>query len=220
MCGQAKMGNDTVNAHRLKAGAAIKRQVAVELGPIDPTGARWNRLEAADMEKAADTILTLSEHHVEGTGGELALPSDRTKLPGHLHAVENPDMVSLQASHERVGLIDNAGAFNLGFDAAKSIKARDSFEKMLAHQLAAAHKHCLDLLAESGRQRNPVERARLANTSARLMAAFQSGLVTLGRYRSGGKQTVIVQHVQVADGAQAVITGTGDVGGRKAENAR
>lgn len=211
---------DSASAHLLKAGAAIKRNVADYLGPSDPTGARWNRLEAADMEQAADSYLTLPASAIEGTGGEIALPTDRTEFPGHLDAVKCPDMVTLQASRERIGLIDSAGAFNLGFDAAESIKARDSFEKMLAHQLAAAHKHSLDLLAESEKQRNPVERARLVNASVRLMAGFQSGLIALGRYRSGGKQTVVVQHVQVADGAQAVITGTGDVGGRNAENAR
>jgi hypothetical protein len=39
------------------------------------------------------------------------------------------------------------------------------------------------------------------------MLAFQQGLVTLDRLRAGGKQTILVQHVQVNEGGQAVVAG-------------
>ena len=208
---------DTAGAHLLLNSAETKRKHADEIKGRDHIGARMERHEAADMERRAMATLELQPGFVEqGTGGELTLPpEDRADRPGHLDLVKGPDWVAVYASRERIELLDKARAFNLGADAADSIKARDSFEKMLAHQLAAAHKHALDLLADSSKQRDPVERARLANTSVRLMAAFQSGLVALGRHRSGGKQTVVVQHVQVADGGQAVITGTGGVGGEE-----
>ena len=213
---------DTAGAHLLLNSAETKRKYADEIKSRDHIGARMERHEAAVMERRALATLELQPGFVEqGTGGELTLPpEDRADRPGHMGLVQEPDWVNIYASRERIELLSKAQVFNLGADAADSIKARDSFEKMLAHQLAAAHKHCLDLLAESARYQNPVERARLANTSVRLMGAFQSGLVAFGRYRSGGKQTVVVQHVQVADGGQAVITGTGGVGGGKAENAR
>ena len=76
---------------------------------------------------------------------------------------------------------------------------------MLAHQLAAAHKAALDLLAKSAAQHDTVERARLANTAARLMSTFQQGLLTLQRLRSGGQQLVTVQHVHISDGGQAAL---------------
>ncbi len=41
-----------------------------------------------------------------------------------------------------------------------------------------------------------------------MMQVFQEGLLTLQRIRTGGKQTVVVQHVQVSDGGQAVIAGS------------
>ena len=59
-----------------------------------------------------------------------------------------------------------------------------------------------------------VESCRLANTAARLMSAFNDGVATLQRLRTGGKQTVTVQHVTVAQGGQAVI-GNVQTGGRK-----
>ena len=48
---------------------------------------------------------------------------------------------------------------------------------------------------------------RLAGAASRLMMAYQQGLVTLDRLRAGGKQTIIVQHVQVNEGGQAVVAG-------------
>ena len=55
---------------------------------------------------------------------------------------------------------------------------------------------------------------RLAGAASRLMVAYQQGLVTLDRLRAGGKQTIIVQHVQVNDGGQAVVAGKVKPGAR------
>jgi hypothetical protein len=52
-----------------------------------------------------------------------------------------------------------------------------------------------------------IEAGRLMNASARMMDTYQRGLLTLERIRSGGRQTVVVQHVNVADGGQAMIAG-------------
>jgi hypothetical protein len=53
-----------------------------------------------------------------------------------------------------------------------------------------------------------VEQGRLVNVAARLMDVYQAGLVTLQRLRTGGRQEVVVQHVQVSAGGQAVVAGT------------
>jgi len=50
--------------------------------------------------------------------------------------------------------------------------------------------------------------ARLSNASARMMQICQEALLTLQKLRTGGKQRVVVQHVQVAEGGQAVVTGS------------
>ena len=112
-------------------------------------------------------------------------------------------------------------AVALGIDAAESIGAANSLEKMLAHQMAVAHEASLRLMDRAlsyegryTREGNSVEACRLANTAARLMSVFQDGMLTLQRLRTGGNQTVTVQHVNVAPGAQAVI-GTVQTGGRK-----
>ena len=55
-----------------------------------------------------------------------------------------------------------------------------------------------------------VERMRTLGTATRMMLAFQGGMETLQKIRSGGRQTVVVKHVQVVqvqEGGQAMIAG-------------
>jgi hypothetical protein len=56
-----------------------------------------------------------------------------------------------------------------------------------------------------------IEACRLANASARMMGAFQDGLLALDRVRRGGRQTVKVVHVHqqvaVGPGGRAVVAG-------------
>ena len=60
----------------------------------------------------------------------------------------------------------------------------------------------------------------MANAAARTMEAFQRGLLTLDRLQNGGRQTVVVTHlqqVQVGTGGQAVVTGSSKPKGRNGE---
>lgn len=109
----------------------------------------------------------------------------------------------------------------LAIDAAHTIKAENSFEKMLAHQLALTHEMVMKLgNAAMGevqkiqhptthgnglRQGDTLELQRLTNSVARLQASFQQGMLTMQKLRTGGNQTVTVQHVNVSAGGQAVI---------------
>jgi hypothetical protein len=47
-----------------------------------------------------------------------------------------------------------------------------------------------------------------------MMKAYQEGLLTLGRMRTGGRQVVTVRHVQVSDGGQAIVAGAVSNSGR------
>jgi hypothetical protein len=138
---------------------------------------------------------------------------------------EGATRIAEDASIRRTDLLmqPSFNAVALAVDAADSIAADNSLEKMLAHQLAVAHEASLRLMdralsCEAGgrsmREGDSVEACRLANTATRLMSVYQDGLLTLQRLRTGGTQTVTVQHVNVAPGAQAVI-GNVRSGGRR-----
>jgi hypothetical protein len=60
-----------------------------------------------------------------------------------------------------------------------------------------------------------IEAGRMMNASARMMESFQHGLLTIQKVRSGGRQTVVVQHVNVGDGGQAMVAGQVKVRGKK-----
>ena len=152
-----------------------------------------------------------------GTGGELL---QQRGASGYLYnTLDYPDFIAADASAQRMHLAKDAGALALGVDTADTIQAANSAEQMLAHQLAAAHAGAMKLMGQVANmmmmQSNAVRTddganlrvTRLAGAASRLMVAYQQGLVTLDRLRAGGKQTIIVQHVQVNDGGQAVVAG-------------
>jgi hypothetical protein len=74
---------------------------------------------------------------------------------------------------------------------------------------AAEARDLMRAYKRSGYNHQPlsVEAGRMMNASARMMETFQHGLLTIAKIRSGGTQTVVVQHVNVSDGGAAVVAG-------------
>jgi hypothetical protein len=129
------------------------------------------------------------------------------------------------ASNERLSLASEARSTELAIDMAESLEPANSAELALTHQMAAAHGLSLRLIGRAnleieglGRFTWPekreamVEIARVSNAAARMMQSYQQAFAVMAKVRNGGKQTVVVQHVQVNDGGQAVIAG--QTGGR------
>lgn len=217
-------------AVRMRANA--KRQqvladvMAEEQGDCAP--ARWDRREALEMHGVADHALNPAyhgaPHMTPGNGGELVPETreNRAKRPWTIDTVkQRPDMLTADASVQRLDLTSEMGITTMAVDAAQSIQARDSLERMLAHQMATAHAMAMKLAAkadhflghvhswdsEARQQVQSIEAARMATASARMMDAYTRGLLALERLRNGGRQTVVVQHVHVADGGQAMVAG-------------
>ena len=221
-------------AIKAKHRAAKLRRSADEFESMDSTGARFMWKDAAELEARADADLSRWSYTIAppkvGNGGELVpLPETETH---HIadHVREPADMLAHSASTQRMELAGEADVLALSLDVANSIKARDSIEKMLASQAAAAHKLAMRLMTKAEHQlsqvdtSNPkawsahsVEAARLANAAGKLMGAFGDAVLTIQRRRNGGKQVVQVIHQQVAvaPGGKAIVAGE-IKGGRKA----
>jgi hypothetical protein len=89
-------------------------------------------------------------------------------------------MITARASLARLELVAETGTLDLAMDTADTIKARNSLEKMLAHQLVAAHGLAMKFAAKSnhflsyvtswdtaGRQQiSSIEASTLANSAA------------------------------------------------------
>ena len=216
-----------------KHSAAGMRRSAEELSGMDPTGAKFMRKDAAELESKAETDLCRWSYTTStpelGNGGEL-VPITEAHTDAITHHVREPaDMLAHSASTQRMELAGEANVLALSLDTANSIKARDSVEKMLASQAAGAHKLAMRLMAKAEHhlskadtlnphyQAHCVEATRLTNAAARAMGAFNDAVLTIQRRRSGGKQVVQVIHqrVAVAPGGKAIVAGA-IKGGRKA----
>lgn len=209
---------------------ARARQVRARAGYLreekgDYLGAKLAEADAAKLERQAETALDPSSYTTRiprrENGGELVIVSQEVSAaaPDIVDTVRaRGDMLTADASLQRLDLLAEVGALTLGVDAAESIQAQNSLERMLAHQVAAAHRMALEFMAEGREElaayRNSganyphrsVEACRMANTGSRLMDTAQRGLLVLDRLRNGGAQPV-TQHVNVADGGKAVVAG-------------
>lgn len=181
-------------------------------------------------EDKADELLNLQHPPVVGPGGEVT--REQTAGLGGKRAFiretlqQDASRIAEDASIRRADLLllPSFNAVATGIDAAESIGAQNSLEKMLAHQLAVAHEAgmrlmdralCYDAGGRAMKEGDSVEACRLANAAARLLSVYQAGLLTLQKLRTGGNQTVTVQHVNVQPGGQAVIGNVGGGGGER-----
>jgi hypothetical protein len=94
------------------------------------------------MEARAAEVLDVGSHAtgpvIVGDGNEVAVAT-RDSIPGIIETVlEYPGMVTARASHARLALTGDD--LVLAADAASSVNAANSLEKMLVHQLAASHR--------------------------------------------------------------------------------
>jgi hypothetical protein len=229
----SRISNDDTIAQAVmdQAEARSLRSQADELeagSTPDPLLAEFMRHDAAALEQSSADALALVKSPPIGSGGELVPTGGQVKRGVNLiDTVERPDAITAEASMDRLKLADDGiDCVAMAIDAAETIQAANSIEKMMAHQLAAAHKLAMTFAGKansliddksSNRQRQDgayvVEAARVANSSARMMDAFQKVTLALHKLRTGGKQVVTVQHVNVNDGGQAVVTG-GGINGR------
>jgi hypothetical protein len=203
-------------AVRKQTKAREQREIARDYSKMG-LDAEFELSQAEDLEAEAQELLRPAGEVVRGWGE--AIDDDPSTTPvdqfGLIETLAHPDSVGLDASKARLKLIEDAGVLEPALDAANSIQASNSLEKMLAHQMPVAHRFVFKLLARASNPTvPPLEMARLTNAAARMMEAFQGGLLTLHKIRTGGKQTVVVQHVQVSGRGQAVIAGSVEQGGR------
>jgi hypothetical protein len=182
----------------------------------DSTDALFKPIEAQCARDEGERMLAPPENLVGDVHTELVpdhewgveATDERWSIIGTL---SEPTSISVDASEHRATVASRAGVLSAALDAAVSTNAANSIEKMLSHQLAAAHMAGMDLLGRVEQASNlpPVERARLTNAAARLFEVFQAGCLTLQKLKTGGRQHVVVQHqqVNVGQGGQAIVTG-------------
>jgi hypothetical protein len=149
--------------------------------------------------------------HGEAVSYDAVKASDRFDAGGIIETLEkDPTTVAIGASGRRSQAAERVDVLEAALDASTSAQASNSIEKMLCHQMAAAHFTAMRLLEKSDNPLlPPVEVARLTNAAARQMDVYQAACLTLLKLKSKGAQRVVVQYqqVNVNEGGQAVVAG-------------
>jgi len=202
-------GADALRQERESLEAAQAALTAASEGDRVTALCAHEKAKALSIE--AEALRSTELSHTIGAGGEvhhhsLNLPHPNTKIAAD--TLLHPNSVNIGASAERLCLLEAAGVSQLAVDAAETISAANSLEKMLAHQLALCHDTAFKTMHQaSERPDNVPDQTRLINSATRLLKCYQDGLLALHKIRSGNRQTMVVQHVNVSDGGQAVVTG-------------
>lgn len=100
--------------------------------------------------------------------------------------------------------------------ALRGIEPRDEVEAMLAAQMVAIHNATMRAAENFSRVESLMQFEAQEKAYNKLARTFAAQVETLKRYRTGGEQKVLVQHVHVSEGGQAVIgdVSTGEGGGK------
>lgn len=222
---------NAADAELLEAFATQKRLAA---GDSTAFWAVQQRAEADGLEAAARGAREPALPDLRlGCGGETA-PGVALDVPVRVRDVTDtvrqaPAMLAADAPLERLGLARDAGVLPTAVEATQDVGATTGPEKMLSHQLAAAHKPGMGMFsmasAEMHKYRvaahlNPsalTEATKCANAGARVMSACAQAALALDRRRNGGRQVVTMHHVTVEGGARAVVAGNVNAGKREGD---
>jgi hypothetical protein len=91
------------------------------------------------------------------------------------------------------------------------VESKDQVEAMLAAQMAAVHNATMTFARRLAHVDNIPQQDSAERAFNKLARTFAAQVEALKRYRTGGEQTVRVEHVTVNEGGQAII---GNVEGR------
>jgi hypothetical protein len=108
--------------------------------------------------------------------------------------------------------VDERG-INFMLAVVKGIEPKDQVEAMLAAQMAAVHNATMTFARRLAHVENLAQQDSAERAFNKLARTFAAQVEALKRYRSGGEQTVRVEHVTVNEGGKAIV-GTVTHGGR------
>ena len=105
----------------------------------------------------------------------------------------------------------DGAAINFALAVIAGVEPKDELETMLAMQMAAVHMATMTFTRRLAHVETIAQQDSAERALNRLMRTYVAQLEALKRYRTGGEQKVLVQHVNVNDGGQAIV-GTVDRG--------
>jgi hypothetical protein len=198
-----RVGRDTTT-QAIKAEQLASRlgmELATKQGDQSPPEALEYKVEAAKQMSMSLTEYVPNVHM--SAGGEVV---DQSNLQ-MVNTLSSPTLTAIDASSHRTDLITAIGGSvaAMALDVAETVQASNSLEKMLSHQMAAIHDAGMRAMQRANVTSDAAHATKLINASTRCFDTFQRAAMTLERLRGKQEQRILVQHVNVGQGAQAVI---------------
>ena len=103
------------------------------------------------------------------------------------------------------GRTPDESAANFMLSMVKGVKPQDTVETMLAPQMAAIHNATMTFARRLAHVDNIKQQDSAQNALNKLARTFAAQVAALKQYRSKGEQRVLVEHVHVHAGGQAIV---------------
>ncbi len=121
-----------------------------------------------------------------------------------------------EISADGAGIEAQAAAANKVIPILIGIQPQDEIEAMLAVQMIGVHNIAMDYMGKATRTDRVDFMSTYMNGATKSLRTFAAQMEALKKYRTGGQQRMIVEHVNVNEGGQAIV-GTVNQGGGKNE---
>jgi hypothetical protein len=129
--------------------------------------------------------------------------------------IENDDVFDeMLARAASVQSGDHPGQVNLMIQSLAEVQPRDLNEARLCLQASALYSQGMGYLKKANNSDMLCHSEFYMKSALKLLRLHNETLETLNRYRRGGEQKVVVQHVNVSDSGQAIV---GNIEGRGGE---
>lgn len=189
-------------AHEPAVAKAVKQRLEARriraLAPeYDPVRHDFELGLADRMAAEARSMLIPPKPLQMGLGGEI-VPSAEDGLPGLESTLQTPDLLNAEASKQRAHLLERTGSLEAGVEVAEQARANNAVEKMLCHQMAAAHRRAMSLIAEAEQAQDPQVSCLKAKTAVRFLDGFARAALVLQRLQMGESRSIQVQNVCVS----------------------
>jgi len=189
--------------------APVINQVIKDKGGMASSAA----IRANQADELAADLLNLNYTLELGPGNEAIPPEAEDTKDDDLYYIRETlnsgaNFINLDASHRRMELLESLDILDLAIDAAESIGAKNSLEKMLIHQAAACHYFSMSLLRQAdelryhyvqslkAKKESVKIQTKLFNASIRYMKTFNLSLQTFQKLRLDGKKTITLKNYE------------------------
>jgi hypothetical protein len=134
------------------------------------------------------------------------------ELKTSLGTTDNDFVGGLLEQISNIGSRSDEQSINFNLSMIQGVEPTDEIEAMLATQMAAVHNATMTYAQRLNQADTVTQQDSAARAFNNLAKTFTAQVEALKRYRTGGRQNIVVQHVNVADGGQAIV-GNIDRGG-------